>query len=134
MRYKNPRVTVDGVVIKDDAILLVKRRKQPFKDKWALPGGFVEYGETTESAIVREILEETGIKTRIRSLIGVYSDPKRDPRGHTITIAYRLDAIDSIDNIRGDDDAADARFFKFDNLPVLAFDHNRIVNDALQKE
>jgi 8-oxo-dGTP diphosphatase len=133
MPHKNPRVTVDGVVTKNESVLLVKRRNNPFKGRWALPGGFVEYGETTESAIIREILEETGLKTRVRSLIGVYSDPKRDPRGHTITIVYSLDLIGDAANIVGGDDAADARFFKVDELPVLAFDHERIIKDAFNK-
>jgi 8-oxo-dGTP diphosphatase len=127
MSHKTPRLTADGVVVKDGKILLVKRKFDPFKGKWALPGGFVEYGETVENAAVREVLEETGLETRVKRLIGVYSDPKRDPRGHTITIVYLLEIQGG--KIISGDDAADADFFNLLDLPVLSFDHDKIIND-----
>lgn len=80
---------MDAVIIcKDSSIVLIKRKKDPYKDSWALPGGFVEYGETVESAILREVKEETGLEIDLCRIVGVYSDPERDPRGHTVTICY----------------------------------------------
>jgi len=127
MDYKTPKLTADGAVIQDGKILLVKRKFEPFKDKWALPGGFVEYGETVENAAVREVLEETGLETKVKHLIGVYSDPERDPRGHTITVVYLLEIQGG--KLLSGDDATDASFFGFSNLPDLSFDHDRIIDD-----
>ncbi len=124
-----PGIAVDGVLIKNKKILLIKRKNEPFKDKWALPGGFVEYGEKVEDAIVREFKEETGMSVRIKKLCGVYSDPGRDPRGHVISIVFLLE---SDDEPRAGDDAIDARFFDLDNLPDLAFDHRKIIEEAIK--
>jgi 8-oxo-dGTP diphosphatase len=130
MSFKNPKLTVDGAIFKDDMVLLIKRKNNPFKDKWALPGGFVEYGETVEDAVIREINEETGLKTTIKKVFGIYSDPNRDPRGHTISIVYLLDIIGG--QLKGSDDASDAKFFKLDKLPDLSFDHDIIIKDILR--
>ncbi|RLI30286.1 NUDIX hydrolase, partial [Candidatus Bathyarchaeota archaeon] len=84
-----PRIAVDVVIVrKDGSIVLIKRKNEPFKDHWAIPGGFVEYGERVEEAAIREAKEETGLEIRIKKLVGVYSDPNRDPRGHVISITY----------------------------------------------
>ena len=131
MTYQSPKVTVDGVLFEDLKILLVKRKYQPFQGKWALPGGFVEYGETTEAAVKRETREETGLTTRISSLLGVYSNPSRDPRGHTISIVYILEKKDG--KVSGGDDAAEAVFHYIDSLPPLSFDHDKIVKDAIRR-
>ncbi|HIK02919.1 TPA: NUDIX hydrolase [archaeon] len=85
---KFPKLAVDILVAKDDKILLIKRKYEPFKGKYALPGGFVEYGETVEQAAVRECKEETGIDVELEGLLGVYSAPDRDPRGHVISIVF----------------------------------------------
>ena len=127
MRYKSPKLTVDGVVLSDGKIILIKRKNDPFKGKWALPGGFVEYGEKVEDAVIREIYEETGLKTSIIKIFGVYSDPNRDPRGHTVSIVYLLDIIEGM--LKGGDDAIDAKFFKLEELPDLSFDHDIILKD-----
>ena len=127
---KCPSVAVDGVLIKDNNILLVKRKFEPFKDYWALPGGFVEYGESVEEAIIREFAEETNLDAHVKNLLNVYSNPSRDPRGHTISVVFILQAEGK--PISGDD-AIDARFFPIANLPKLAFDHNHIIVDAIQK-
>jgi len=124
-----PSVAVDGVLIKGDKILLIKRKNEPFKGRWALPGGFVEYGETVEEAVLREFEEEVGLRARIKKLLGVYSKPDRDPRGQVISIVFLLDAEG---DAKAGDDAADARFFPLDNLPPLAFDHDEIIKDAIQ--
>ncbi len=127
MNDKSPRLTVDGVILKDEKILLIKRKNEPFKDKWALPGGFVEYGEKVEDAVVREVFEETGLRTEISSLFGIYSDPGRDPRGHTISAVFILNVCGG--ELSCGDDASDARFFHFEDLPELSFDHDKIVDD-----
>jgi 8-oxo-dGTP diphosphatase len=127
MKYKSPKITVDGIIINDKQILLIKRNIEPFKDKWALPGGHVDYGERVEDAAIREVLEETGLKVEIKNLFGVYSDPNRDPRGHTITIVYLMNVIGG--KLEGGDDASDAKFFYLENISKLAFDHDKIIND-----
>lgn len=126
---KYPRLTVDGVVIKNKKILLIRRKNDPFKGKWALPGGFVDYGERVENAVVREVKEETGLDAAIEKLLGVYSNAERDPRGHTVSIVYLLSFKEG--TAKGGDDALEAKFFDFDNLPPLAFDHEKIIKDAV---
>lgn len=122
-----PAVTVDGIIIRDNKILLIKRANDPFMGKYALPGGFVEFKEPTETAVVREIEEETGLKTRISRLMGVYSAPDRDPRGHTISVIYELEVTGG--KVKAGSDAAEFKWFDQDDLPDLAFDHNDIIND-----
>lgn len=132
MKYKTPKLTVDGVILKNNRILLIKRRNLPFKDKWAFPGGFVGYGEKTEDAVIREVLEETGLETKINDLVGVYSDPDRDPRGHTVSVVYLLDVCGGCLS-GGGDDASEAKFFDLEHLPELAFDHDSIVKDVFRR-
>lgn len=127
-----PRVTVDAWI--EDGrgrILLVRRGRPPFKDRWSLPGGFCEWGETTEESCAREAREETGLRVRIGSVLGVYSDPRRDPRGHTISVLY--EARPMAGSARGGDDAAEARWFTASELSnlELAFDHGEIVREQL---
>jgi 8-oxo-dGTP diphosphatase len=131
MTLRSPALTVDGILIQDHSVLLIQRKHSPFQGAWALPGGFVEYGEKTEDAVIREMDEETGLKIRIRGLLGVYSDPHRDPRGHTVTVAYLVEARGGA--IEAGDDARSAKFFKAEELPLLAFDHAIIVKDAFQR-
>jgi 8-oxo-dGTP diphosphatase len=131
MKRRRPALTVDGILFKDHSILLVQRKYAPFQGAWALPGGFVEYGEKTEDAVIREVFEETNVRTKIHSLIGVYSDPHRDPRGHTITVVYLMNCIDG--DPHAGDDASSVKFFKMNELPALAFDHEAIIKDAFQR-
>jgi 8-oxo-dGTP diphosphatase len=131
MSYKTPKLTVDGIILDDEKVVLVKRGRDPFKGKWALPGGYVEYNEKVEDAMIREIKEETSLNTEIKELIGVYSDPNRDPRGHTITIVFLLKIVDG--EIKCGDDACDVKFFNLDQLPELSFDHDKIIADALRR-
>jgi len=130
MSYKNPKLTVDGAIIEQGKIILIKRKKYPFKGKWALPGGFVEYGERVEDAVLREIFEETGLKAKIKNLVGIYSDPDRDPRCHIVTIVYILEKESGI--LKAGDDAAEAKFFELKQLPKLAFDHDIILKDVIR--
>ncbi len=127
MEHTSPKVTVDAVLLKEDSVLLVKRRFPPFKGYWALPGGFVEYGETTETAVIREMSEETGLHVTVERLAGVYSDPNRDPRGHTISVVYRVVYHSGV--LNASDDAAEVKYFKVKQLPPLAFDHKKILRD-----
>jgi 8-oxo-dGTP diphosphatase len=131
MIHKNPALTVDGVIIKDHMIVLIKRSKSPFEGQYALPGGFVEYGETVESALIREIAEETGLEVKIKSLIGVYSDPNRDPRGHVVSLAFKAQITGG--ELSSGSDAREVRLFDVRHLPQLAFDHEKIIHDALKQ-
>ncbi len=129
--YRCIGLTVDLVILYKDGIVLIKRKHEPFKDHWALPGGFVEYGERVEDAAIREAKEETGLNVELIKLIGVYSDPNRDPRGHTVTAAFLAKGHG---NLKGGDDAREAKVFSFDEIKSLklAFDHDRIIDDALK--
>lgn len=122
---RHPSVTVDGLVLVDGKLVAVRRRNAPFPGMPALPGGFVELGETTVEAVVREVREETGLETRVTRLVGVFSDPNRDPRGHTVSIAYGLEAVGG--TLAAGSDAADIVLVDPDRPPALAFDHNEIV-------
>jgi len=131
MYYKSPKLTTDGAIIKDGRILLIKRKNEPFKGKWALPGGFVEYGEKVEDAVVREVKEETGLITKTKEILGVYSDPNRDPRGHTVTVVFLLEIING--KLKAEDDADSVKFFNLNKLPDLSFDHGKIIQDIIRR-
>jgi 8-oxo-dGTP diphosphatase len=124
-----PALTTDCVVFdKRGYVLLIRRKHDPFMGSFALPGGFVEVGERVEEACRRELKEETGLDVGALRLIGVYSDPNRDPRGHTCSIAY-LAHVDRAEP-RAGDDAASAEWVADWRAEVLAFDHAQILTDA----
>lgn len=123
----HPYVTVDGLVTFEGKLVAVIRRNPPYQGMPALPGGFLELGETTEQAVVREVREETGLVTRVLHLVGVYSDPARDPRGHTVTVAYALERTSG--ELKAASDAKAIALLDPDQLPPMAFDHARIVAD-----
>jgi 8-oxo-dGTP diphosphatase len=131
---KLPRLTVDAFVMDGRGrVLLVRRGRPPFVGSWALPGGFCEWGETTEECCAREMLEETGVTVRVEKLLGVYSDPKRDPRGHTVTVLYAARPVRG--EAKGSDDAAEARWFTRKEIGRLAFafDHGEIIRAQLAR-
>lgn len=124
-RYKQPFVTVDIIIEYKDGIVLIKRKNPP--EGWALPGGFVDYGESLESAAIREAKEETGLDIELIRQFHTYSAPDRDPRHHTITTVYIAQGKGLL---KSGDDAKEASVFKKDDLPeVIAFDHKDILND-----
>jgi 8-oxo-dGTP diphosphatase len=127
MPPNTPKLTVDAVIIFNGKIVLIQRKNPPYKEKFALPGGFVEIGETTEEAIVREVLEETGLTIEIVKLLGVYSEPSRDPRGHTVSVVYLTRGKGEP---RADSDAKAVQLFDLSSIPQMAFDHNLIIDNA----
>jgi len=122
--YRNPVPTVDIIIEVDKSIVLIKRKNPPHG--WALPGGFVDYGESYETAALREANEETGLAVKNLQQFKTYSDPKRDPRQHTASTVFIAQADTSP---TAGDDAAEADLFTKDNLPKLVFDHAKIVAD-----
>ncbi|MFW5837027.1 MAG: NUDIX domain-containing protein [Desulfovibrionaceae bacterium] len=128
--YRNPAPTVDVVVyLPGRGVVLVERSNAPHG--WALPGGFVDYGESCERAAIREALEETGLEVELTGLLGVYSDPARDPRRHTMSVTYTALAVDA-SRLSAGSDAAGVGVFGRDELPELAFDHGKILADFFQ--
>ena len=129
---RTPALTTDCVVV--DAkmrVLLIRRANPPFKGQYALPGGFVEIGETVEAACRRELMEETGVKAGRLELIGVYSEPSRDPRGHACSVAFLARVARATP--KAGDDAAAAEWVEGWAKLELAFDHARILRDAQRK-
>lgn len=122
--HKNPIPTVDIIIEIDTKIVLIKRKNLPLG--WALPGGFVDYGESYEQAAVREAKEETGLEVENLRQFHTYSEPGRDPRQHTASTVYIAQATGTP---KGNDDALEARLFSKNNLPQLVFDHERILSD-----
>ena len=125
---ETPKLTVDVVIPAEEGVVLIRRRSEPFEGQWALPGGFVEVGETVEEAAVREVAEETGLAVELSRLVGVYSEPDRDPRGHNVSVVF-LAVVLSGDLVAATD-AAEVAVLDPDSVE-LAFDHSRIIDDAL---
>jgi 8-oxo-dGTP diphosphatase len=125
----SPALSVDAVLFDQQGrLLLIRRKYPPFQGQYALPGGFVDYGETVETAVQRELEEETGVRTGITRLVGVYSAPDRDPRRHNVSVAFLMQP--SPQQPVGGDDAASAAYVDDWKDVELAFDHRRIVDDA----
>ena len=134
--YPRPAVTVDVVIVtreKKPRVLLIRRKHPPYAGMWAIPGGFVDMGEGLEDAARRELREETGVTVDDLEQLQAFGDPKRDPRGRTISVVYlaRVDA--NRVKPRAADDAAAAAWHRLDQLPPLAFDHAAILACARQR-
>jgi 8-oxo-dGTP diphosphatase len=134
-RYPHPAVTTDCVIFGFDGerlqVLLIERGIEPFKGKWAFPGGFIKMDESAEEGALRELREETGLDNAYIEQFHTFSDPNRDPRERVITIAYL--ALVRLQEVKAGDDAAAARWFPIDEIPSLAFDHDYILRIALQR-
>lgn len=134
-KYPRPSVTTDCVIFGYDtkeglSVLLIKRGIEPFKDHWAFPGGFIKMDEDAETGARRELREETSLETAHIEQFGCFSEVNRDPRERVITIAYY--ALVKKSEVVGGDDASEAHWFPIDNVPPLAFDHDRILRVALK--
>lgn len=130
-------VTVDICIFKkalnDELfLLLIKRKNEPFKNCWALPGGFVDLGEDIQDAALRELKEETSIEVAHLKQVGAYGRPDRDPRAHTLSVAY-FGTVPYKSIAHAADDAKEVGWFGLDKLPELAFDHQEIINDAINR-
>lgn len=134
-RYPHPAVTTDCVIFGFDGerlqVLLIERGIEPFKGRWAFPGGFIKMDETAEEGALRELKEETGMEKAFIQQFHTFSNPLRDPRERVITIAFY--ALVRIQEVKGGDDAASARWFPLDEIPALAFDHDHMLRMATQR-
>ncbi len=135
--YDKPSVTVDITIFTihegELKILLVKRDVEPFKNKWAIPGGFVKPKEDLEEAAKRELEEETGVKDVYLEQLYTFGNPKRDPRGRVITVTYIALVNSEKLRLRASTDVSEAQWFSVKKIPDLAFDHDKIVNYALKR-
>ncbi len=136
-KYKPIALTVDAIILSKTGngikILLIKRKNQPFKDKWAIPGGFADYDEELETAAKRELEEETGVKTPCLNQLYTFGKINRDPRGRTVSVVYYAFVDETGTKIKAGDDAKEAQWFDVGDLPELAFDHEEIIDFALKK-
>ena len=134
-KYPHPAVTTDCVIFGFNGerlqVLLIERGIEPYKGRWAFPGGFLKIDETAEEGALRELKEETGLEGAYLEQFHTFSAPERDPRERVITIAYY--ALVKIQEVKGGDDAASARWFPLDDIPSLAFDHDYILRMATQR-
>lgn len=134
-KYPHPAVTTDCVIFGFDGsqlkVLLIERGIEPYKGRWAFPGGFLNPEESAEEGALRELQEETGLTGAYIEQFHIFTDPKRDPRERVISIAYY--ALVRIQEVKGGDDAASARWFALDEIPQLAFDHDLILRTAMTK-
>lgn len=127
--YKNPLPTVDVILYNHNKeVLLIKRKNPPYG--WAIPGGFVDVGETVEYAAKRELYEEVGLTVDLQGIFGVYSAPDRDPRQHTITTVFYA-KLPTNKIPKAGDDAKECKLFPLTDLPIMAFDHKEILEDFL---
>lgn len=136
--HDHPALTVDVVIFAlgggELKVLLIQRGRPPFQGDWAFPGGFVNLGESPRDAAYRELEEETAVRRVDLEQLRVFGDPGRDPRGHTVTVAYlALIAADALPKEEAGSDAAQARWWSVGDLPSLAFDHAEILTHALQR-
>lgn len=129
---KHPNVAVDSVIMRGGKVLLIKRKFEPHRGRWALPGGAVDYGETLKDAVVREVEEETGVKVEPVKLLTILDEPGRDPRGHVVSVVFLCKILGG--KPRPGSDAEEVGFFSDVSGIEIAFDHRKVVEDALKSE
>jgi 8-oxo-dGTP diphosphatase len=136
-QYPRPALTVDAIIFTKDkapfSVLLIRRGREPFKGKWALPGGFVNMNELLEESCIRELNEETGLKIDKMQQFRAYDSIDRDPRGRTISVVFYAE-LESLQEVKGGDDADLAGWYSYAELPPLAFDHRQILLDFYRKK
>lgn len=130
--YKSPALAVNWIIEKNGKILLLKRNTKPFIGKWEIGGGFVNYGEKVEDALVREVKEETNLIVKPKEILGVYSEINRDPRKHVVSVCFVVDLIGG--ELRLNEENKDAKWFNINEIDFdnLAFDHNKIIKDYIK--
>ncbi|MDA3819495.1 MAG: NUDIX hydrolase [Candidatus Delongbacteria bacterium] len=135
-KYPRPMVTVDALVFagygEERKVLLIRRKNPPFQGKWALPGGFVDMDEDLDEAVERELKEETGLSLSGFKQLKAFGKPRRDPRGRNISVVFFIQIEKPVDPNAGDD-AEQAKWYKVKDLPELAFDHNEVIHEGLEK-
>jgi 8-oxo-dGTP diphosphatase len=127
-QFKNPALAADAIIKEGDGIILIKRKFDPYKGRWAFPGGFVDYGERVEDAVRREAKEETGLDIELVKLVGVYSDPDRDPRKHVVSVSFLARKVGG--DMKVTDETTDVKVFENIKESELAFDHAKVIRDA----
>src|SRR3712207_8530591 len=128
---ETPKLMVDVIIPAERGVVLIRRGAEPFRGRWALPGGFVEVGETLEEAAYREAAEEPGLAVEVARLVGVYSDPERAPRGHNVSVAFLARVLSG--DLVAATDASEVAVVDPSSVE-LAFDHRKIIEDALNLE
>jgi len=135
--WPRPMVTVDAAVFNIDSnppqLLLIRRGNEPFKGQWAFPGGFVEMDEHLETAVARELAEETSLTNIKLTQLHTFGNPRRDPRGRNITIVFIGTTTTANSKITPGDDAAEAAWFPIDELPEMSFDHDKVATVAIER-
>ena len=133
LRENFPLICTDGVILNKGKVLLVKRSIKPFKGFWTIPGGHIDFGETSQESLIREIKEETNIDVEIVKLIKIYDNPKRDPWGHIISIAYLCKPLSSDAIFIENEEVESLYWCDINKLPEnIGFDHRTMINDAIQ--
>ena len=125
---ETPKLMVDVIIPSERRVILIRRGSDPYEGRWALPGGFIQVGETVEQAALREAAEETGLAVELARLVGVYSDPERDPRGHNVSVAFLVRTLGG--ELAAATDVSEVSVLDPSSIE-LAFDHRRIIEDAL---
>ena len=132
-RKNFPLICTDGVILHNEKVLLIKRSIKPFQGYWTIPGGHIDYGESSQEALIREIKEETNIDVEIIRLIKLYDDPKRDPWGHIISIAYLCNPLNIDAEFIENEEVESICWNDINKLPEnIGFDHRIMINDAIR--
>jgi 8-oxo-dGTP diphosphatase len=129
---KRPILCVDAITLVDNKVLMIKRKNDPFAGTYTLPGGYVDFGETTRDAIVREVKEETGLDVKVIATLGMYDDPKRDPRAHNVSMVYICAFLGGTEK-PNPDESEEVKWVPIDDLGkyTIGFDHLKMIKSYL---